>query len=256
MSNQPHSRNTNRELADMLALAGEVQASFFPRKTPAVSGYQFFSHYKPAHEIGGDHFDFIKLGNGRVAVLILDVAGKDVPASLLKARLSGAVRVLFLCDSDPVPIVRKLNTFLCEMEGERFATMAVALLDPARHNVEVVNAGHLPPLLFRPHQGLSKAIPEARSSLPLGVLDVTEYESHHVSLQPGECVILFTDGVPDAQGAKGDRLGMDRIANIIHKDYPYSPSALGRKLISAVEEHATGNSQFDDIALVCFGRVV
>jgi serine phosphatase RsbU (regulator of sigma subunit) len=260
MSNQSKSgqseddRLTERFARD-LALARQVQRSFLPQ-TPVFSGYEFYTHYQPAVVIGGDHLDFVQLPDGRIAVIILDVAGKGVPASLLKARVSGALHAHLLYESDPASVVRKLNTFLCQTGGDRFVTLAVAVLDPASHTLAVVNAGHLPPLLFRPHHGVSDVAPDDSAGLPLGVMPGAEYVSHHLGLQPGECVILITDGVPDAQGAKGDRLGMDRIAGIVHKDYPYSPSGLGHKLLSAVEEHAAGNRQFDDIALVCFGRLV
>jgi serine phosphatase RsbU (regulator of sigma subunit) len=232
-----------------------MQRGFLPRTLPAVAGYEFFYYYQPAYEIGGDHLDFFTLEDGRVAAIILDVAGKDAPASLLKARVSGALNVHLLYESDPASIVRKLNTFLCQMGGERFVTFAIAVLDPANHTLGVVNAGHLPPLLFRPQHGISHASPHDSTGLPLGIMEGAEYVSHHLGLQAGECVALFTDGVLDAQDVKGERLGMDRIAGIVQKHYPYSPSGLGRKLLSAVEDHAAGIRQFDDIALLCFGRV-
>ena len=85
MSNQPHSNQNHPNRAEnMLALARPVQRAFLPRTPPAVAGYEFFFHYQPAVEIGGDHFDCLRLADGRVATIILDVAGKDVPASLLK----------------------------------------------------------------------------------------------------------------------------------------------------------------------------
>jgi serine phosphatase RsbU (regulator of sigma subunit) len=195
------------------------------------------------------------MSDGRVAAIILDVAGKGVPASLLKARISGALRVLLLYESDPTLVVGKLNTFLCQTGAERFATLAIALLDPSSHTLTVVNAGHLPPLLFRRHHGFSSAASDHTTALPLGIDAEAEYKGYQLNLQPGECVTLFTDGVPDAQGVDGQRLGIEGIAKIIHKDHPYSPSELARKLISAVKEYTAGKPQFDDIALVCLGRV-
>lgn len=255
-SSRPHSSgNDDHRVEDSLALAIGVQRAFLPR-IPNVAGYEFFSHYQPAREIGGDHLDVIELADGRVAVIILDVAGKDVPASLMKARVSGALNAHFHYDGDPASVVGKLNAFVCQTRGNQFVTFAVAILDPASHTVAVVNAGHLPPLLFRPHRGTVNAIPDETAGLPLGVVKGEKYESYQLCLQPGECLLMFTDGVPDAQGVKGECLGMDRIANSVHEDYLYSPSGLGHTLLSAVQEHAAGRSQFDDIALVCFGRVM
>jgi serine phosphatase RsbU (regulator of sigma subunit) len=243
-------------MARDLELARGVQLSFLPRETPVVSGYEFFSHYQPALEIGRDHLDFVKLSDGRVAAIILDVAGKGIPASLLKGRASAALHVHLLYESDPASVVRKLNLFLCQRGGDRFVTLTVAMLDPATHTLTVVNAGHLPPLLFRRYHGVSNAAPNHTAGLPLGIMEEAEYDSYQLRLQPGECVLLFTDGVPDAQGIKDERLGIDRITGIVHKDHAYSPSGLACKLISAVEEHAAGRAQFDDIAVLCFGRLL
>jgi phosphoserine phosphatase RsbU/P len=252
MSKQAHSSQNDHHRTEL----ARVQRSFLPRSLPAVPGYEFFSHYQPAREVGGDHLDFFTLADGRVAAIILDVAGKDVPASLLKARVSGALHAHLLYDCDPISVVRKLNAFLCQTGGDRFVTFAITVVDPSSNTLTVVNAGHVPPLLFRPQDGISHAAPDDSIGLPLGIMEGAEYVSHRFGLQPGECVLLFTDGVPDAQDVKGGHLGMDRIAEIPYKNYPYSPTVLGRRLLSAVEEHAAGSGQFDDITVVCFGRVV
>jgi serine phosphatase RsbU (regulator of sigma subunit) len=257
MSNQPHSDQSDQDRMEReLALARIVQGSFLTQAPTTISGYEFFCHYQPALEIGGDHLDFVKLSDGRVAVVILDVAGKGVPASLLKVRVSTALHVLLLYEGDLTSVVRKLNMFLCQTGGDRFVTLAVAVLDPATHTLTVVNAGHLPPLLFRRHHGISNTAPNHTAGLPLGIMEEAEYDGYQLGLQPGECVLLFTDGVLDALCVKGERLGTDWVAGIVHKDHPYTPSGLGRKLISTVEEHTAGRAQFDDIAVVCFGRVV
>jgi serine phosphatase RsbU (regulator of sigma subunit) len=194
--------------------------------------------------------------DGRVAAYILDVAGKGIAASLLKAWVAAALRVHLVYESDPVALVCKLNTFVCERDRDRFVTLAVLVLDPSTHTLTVVNAGHLPPLLFRHHHGISHAAPDHMAGLPLGVMEKGEYHSYQMSLEPGEIVMLITDGVPDAQAPKGDHLGVGRIAGLVDKGYPYSPGGLGRKVVSAVGEHMAGAPQFDDITLVCFGRIV
>jgi serine phosphatase RsbU (regulator of sigma subunit) len=158
-------------------------------------------------------------------------------------------------ESDPATALEKVNSFLAQSIGDRFVTVAVVVLDPATHMVTVVNAGHMPPLLFRRGLGVSDTNSGSTSGLPLGIVEEVQYDSQQLRMQPGDCVILFTDGVPDAQGRKGDQFGMGRIAETIHKDYPYSPSGLGQKVLSAVRDHTAGRRQFDDIALVCFGRI-
>jgi serine phosphatase RsbU (regulator of sigma subunit) len=233
-----------------------AQRVLLPRLPLTVSGYEFFAYYKPAFKIGGDHLDFVEMTDGRIAAIILDVAGKGVPAALLKAWVSGAFRAYLQYETDPATVLRTLNTSISKTGGDRFVTMAIAVLDPSKHTVTVVNAGHPPPLLFRCHSGISNPSPDHTAGPPLGILEEVEYDCYQLGLQPGECLILFTDGVPDAQNVEGERLGIDGLVTAVYKDYPYSPHMLGETLITAVVNCTLNCKQFDDIALVCFGRVV
>jgi hypothetical protein len=165
-----------------LELAHQVQLSFLPRKLPDVPGYDFFAHYESVLEMGGDYHGFIPLNGGRLAVALGDVAGKGVPAALLMAKLSSDIRYALLTEADPGRAVSNLNDLLYEFTGQmdRFVTLAVAVLDPARHAVSLVNAGHVPPLLYRPGTGLLEAMPKERAGVPLGILEGFAYEA------PGE----------------------------------------------------------------------
>src|SRR5476651_565468 len=193
-----------------LELARGVQRGFLPLRFPEVPGYQFFAHYEPAYEVGGDYYDFIPLPRQRVAILLGDVAGKGVVAALLMAKLSADARVCMLTEPDLAVGVTKLNVLISQSGiADRFVTLVLAILDPASHIVTLVNAGHPSPLLYH---GATRTVGEATNNdaagLPLGVLDGFEYTSCQVGLEPGDSILAFTDGVTEAMNVNNVELKM------------------------------------------------
>jgi serine phosphatase RsbU (regulator of sigma subunit) len=240
-----------------IALARQVQLSFLPRERPKVRGYDFGSYYKSAQVVGGDYYGFIPLPGGRLAVAVGDVAGKGVPAALLMAKLSSDARFALLTEDEPGRAIEKLNNLLYEhtCQVDRFVTLAAAVLDPARHAVTLVNAGHLAPLLYRASEGaFRECMPKALAGLPLGVTDGTPYESHQVPLEPGDSLLLYTDGIPDALDARHNPFGPEGIHRILQGAGGARPEALVERMAKAVEQHASGTEPHDDITLVCLGR--
>ena len=245
-----------------MELAKQVQRGFLPRSLPQIAGYQFFAHYESALDVGGDYYDFIPLGGGRLAVLLGDVAGKGVPAALLMAKLSAEARFCMLTEKDPAAAVGRINQLLLDAGfGDRFVTLAAAFLDPAKHQVTLVNAGHLPPLLYRPSAGtVEDAMPGDLSGLPLGVLEGNQYAAHKLDLKPGDSLLLYTDGITDALNVDNVAFGMKGLRAAILATKPTGPEPLqpadvGAQVVQTVKRHAEGRSQYDDIAMVCFGRV-
>lgn len=244
-----------------LELAREVQRGFLPRTLPEIPGYQFFTHYESAQQIGGDYYDFIPLASHRLAVLLGDVAGKGVPAALLMAKLSAEARFCMLTESEPAAAVTRLNDLLLRAGMmDRFVTLAAAVLDPTKHAVTFINAGHLNPLIYRAASGKLEigGNPDA-AGLPLGVLENYQYVSHQVELKPGDSAILYTDGISDALNVRNQPFQTAGIHQAIENGRaptapPWTPAELGERIIKAVKQHAAGQGQHDDIALVCFGR--
>jgi serine phosphatase RsbU (regulator of sigma subunit) len=237
-------------------LAHQVQLSFLPREVPEVAGYEFFAHYEPAQEVGGDYYDFIPLPAGRLAVLLGDVAGKGVPAALLMAKLSSDARFALLSETEPARAISVLNDLLYQntSQMDRFVTLAAAILDPAGHTLTLVNAGHPRPLLVRQGTGLAEETDgKDVIGLPLGVSAGHAYGSHSVSLNPGDCLLLFSDGVTDAMDKKGEPANL-RAIHAALREGAHTPRALGGGVVKNVRLHAAGRSQHDDITLVCFGR--
>jgi len=241
-----------------LELAHQVQLSFLPRQVPEVPGYEFYAHYEPAQEVGGDYYGFIPVSlRNRLAILVGDVAGKGVPAALLMAKLSSDARFSFLSQEEPGTAVTVLNDLLYPntSQMDRFVTLAAALLDPGSHTVTFVNAGHLPPLIYRLAKGgLEEVATKELVGLPLGVMEGVEYGTVQASLGPGDAVLLFSDGVTEAMDKQNNQLDIKALYSAVEAKQ-LGPKALVERIIKVVKQHASGRSQHDDITMVCFGRV-
>ena len=168
-----------------LELANEVLLSFLPLRRPQLDDYEFFDFYRPANRVGGDYFDYLTLPDGRTAVLVADVVGKGVAAAMMMARVSGEAKFCLASETHPATAVSKLNERLNGMQVERFVTLVLAVLDPVRHEVTLVNAGHWPPL-WRRADGTIADAGTGFSGLPLGVVEEHRYEQTVVPLAPGE----------------------------------------------------------------------
>ncbi|MBN2581398.1 MAG: SpoIIE family protein phosphatase [Pirellulales bacterium] len=241
-------RVMNRELA----VAHEVQRGFLPARSPELPGYEFFEYYEPARALGGDYYDYVDLPDGRLAVVLADVSGKGISASLLMAKLSAETRFCLASEPQPADAVAKLNRIFCGSGWEdRFVTLVLAVLDPQNHEVVFVNAGHLPPILRRGETAAPVA--EEIAQLPLGVERATSYEQAAVSLNPGDILVLYTDGITEAMNA-ADELYGDRRLLVQLTGQPAEVRTLGQGLLDDVRRFVGARPQSDDLCLACFGR--
>ncbi len=240
-------------LARELALAHEVQQRLLPAAAPKIENYDFFEFYEPANELGGDYYDYIHLPDGRLAVAVADVSGKGISASLLAANLSAEARYCLAIESSGAAAMCRLNRAFCERGWEdRFVTMVVCVLDPARHEVTIVNAGHLPPLLRR-RRAEVETICRSETRLPLGIDPNVEYPQLTLPLGPGDCITLYTDGITEAMNHADELYGYDRLRTRLAAAADHI-SAIGRGIIDDVKRFVGNRSQSDDMCLTCFGR--
>lgn len=238
-----------------LKTARQVQMSFLPKKPPHVPGYEFFTYYESAQEVGGDLYDFIPLPGGRLAVLIGDVAGKGVYAALLMAKVSADARFALLTEDGPAQAVYKLNEIMQEALVDRFVTLGLCLVDPKAHQVTLVNAGHMPPLVYRKASGLlEEGMDRDLGGLPLGVNEGLPYEQATIKLGAGDTVVLFTDGVTEARDKQEAEFQMTGVQEALKAAGAMTPTAMGERLVAAVKKHFLGCKQHDDLTVVCFGR--
>jgi len=239
-----------RELARDLELAHEVQHALLPSRAPEIPGYEFYQYYEPANHVGGDYYDFVPLADGRVAAIVADVVGHGIAAALIMSKLSADVRFNLALQIEPAAALTAVNASLEQLE-DRFVTFIMVIIDPASHQLTVVNAGHMPPIVRRADGSLEE-VGDELAGLPLGVSQFSEYEPFTCQLAPGELFLLYTDGVNEAMNPGGEQFGMEPIRRSVI-DYDDATS-VGGAIIAEVNQFMGSASQNDDMCLVCVGR--
>jgi serine phosphatase RsbU (regulator of sigma subunit) len=238
-----------------LALAHKVQRGLLPSAPPKVTGYQFFDFYEAANQVGGDYYDYIRLPDDRLAVIVADVSGKGIAAALLMAKVSAEARYCLAIESSPAKAMCRLNdNFASNGWEDRFVTMLLAVIDTRSHKVTIVNAGHMAPFVRRRNKTI-EAPGDAETGVPLGVAPEFPYEECTFELAPGECLTLFTDGISEAMNDKEDLYGLERIQTQMLSSFR-SVTELGGLILDDVKRFVGNHPQSDDMCLMCFGRSV
>ena len=240
-----------------LKLAEQVQKRFLPQSVPKVPGYEFFAHYHPAYEVGGDYYDFVPLPFGRWALALGDVSGKGVAAALMMAKFSGDTRYCMLTENAPGAAATELNTLLCAAGiEEKFITMSLSVLEVKTRLLTFASAGHFP-VLVRRADGRVEEVGEAITGFPLGIVADTQYQQAEVQLEPGDVVVIYSDGVTDARNLREELYHTSEHPRLFRRlaESPGSPEAVGRSLLQDIREFSAGHSQTDDITMICFGAI-
>jgi phosphoserine phosphatase RsbU/P len=227
-----------------LQMAREIQQSLFPPRPPEVPGFEVAAVSRPCFEVGGDSYDWIPLGDGRLALVVADVAGKGTPASLLMASLHASVHALAGAAA-PARLVERLNRFLFEnTQTNRFVTFFYGELDEASRRLTYVNAGHVPPYRVA-RDGVVSRLREG--GLALGLLGDAAYEVGEVRLEPGDVVAVVTDGVTEALSSDEQEFGDDRVCEVLRRRPGASAAAALEGLVAAVDEWAGAGRLSDDL---------
>jgi sigma-B regulation protein RsbU (phosphoserine phosphatase) len=234
--------------------AALIQKGLLPTAAPEMAGLDIAGFNTPSRIVGGDYYDFLTYQDGRVAVLVGDAAGKGMPASLLISRLQAQVQVLF---EEPDPLaeqVARLNRFISlRCPGNRFITLFVGLFDSNTGQIAYCNAGHNPPLLIRRNGGLDQL---TEGGLVLGLLPNTEYAAEGVAMEPGDIVVLFSDGITEAfRKGSDEEYGEDRLARVVRQNQDKSAQAIIDAIYSDLTEWTSGAPPADDMTLVVVKRL-
>jgi len=236
-----------------LALAHRVQQGFLPRESPQIAGYQFFDYYVPANQVGGDMYDYVQLPDNRLAVIVADVAGKGVSAALLMAKVSSDARYWLAGERCPAKAMTRLSeAFIKAGWSDRFVTMLLAVIDYNTHEVILVNAGHMPPIL-RHADGSVEEVGDEAAGVPIGVDEDWEYEEFHLRLEPGDSLTLFTDGFSEASNGQTELYGVERLIKQVARP-AVCVKDLGEHILADVQSFVGNYKQSDDMCLLCFGR--
>lgn len=237
-----------------LVTARQVQLHFLPQKRPDVAGYRFFDYYRAADDVGGDYFGYVSLPDGRWAIAVGDVSGKGVSAALMMARLCSEVRYCLVTSASPVEAVERLNRDLIDPTLEdRFVTFLLAVLDPAMHTLTIVNAGHMPPIVRRWQTGEVEQVGIHEAGPPLGFDLESKFAASEIAIDPGDSLVMYTDGISEATNADEQIYGIKRVCKTIASG-PTDVERLGQLVLDDVDRFVAGQPQTDDICLLVIGR--
>jgi serine phosphatase RsbU (regulator of sigma subunit) len=249
------------EVADRLSLKGEleiardIQLAMLPGGTRTAGDAVIAGVTRPANTVGGDFFDILDLPDGRVAIALGDVAGKGSPAALLMALLLAMLRTLVDEGLDAARLLARLNTqVIRHSPASRFITLFYGVYEPASGRLDYVNAGHLPPLLRRAGGRIERIAGDGGGGLALGMFEHASYDTHSVSIAPGDVLLLYSDGITEAEDASGRPFDESGLAAVADRHASGGPEALGRAIITAVESHAGDMRLADDLTVLVLCR--
>lgn len=242
------------ELADRvtmkrdLEIAREIQQWLVPAAPPVVDGMDIAFATRPANTVSGDYYDAFRRdqGNGRLMCVVADVAGKSIPAALLMATIQASLRTLASTPLSLAEVVLGLNRYACanSLSGARFTTAFVAELDPSSRTLTYINAGHNAPILRRGSGGIERL---DAGGVPLGVLAAARYQQGEVQLQPSDLLVVFTDGVAEAENERQEEFGENRLLDAIRQIQPQTAAHALKAVISSVDAFVGATRQHDDI---------
>jgi serine phosphatase RsbU (regulator of sigma subunit) len=237
-----------RKREQELALAQETQESLLPRLLPRFEDFRVHAFNSPTRYVGGDFYDFLQLASGEWVGILADVSGKGMPAALLSSMVLGALSMEFRSGTDPAEALNRVNRLLCEKSlPSQFVTLFLFVLGPSGTG-QFISAAHNPAWVVRADTGKVEWL--ASDSYALGMFDFATYQSREFHLCKGDILVVYSDGLPDAQNERDEMFGEDRLLNIIRQEAPRGSHALELKLLSAIEEFTQGTPQTDDITFV------
>ena len=245
----------NQKMAQELALAGEVQEGFFPQDLPDIAGWQLSMKMKSARETSGDFFDVIPLPRGYYGILMADVVDKGVAAALFMA-LSWSLIRTYATDfpSHPELVLTSVNQRILEdTSAQQFVTIFYAVLDPATGRFVYANAGHSPPIVFHSQSGEMLQRLE-HTGRPLGLFEDEVWEQGEIELSPGDVVVVYTDGVSEAQNEQGEFFDESGLVASVKRHLGAPAGDIANGILANVEKFIAGAPQVDDIGIAVLVR--
>jgi len=232
-----------------LALAREVQQRLFPQVPPPVSGLDYAGACRPALGVGGDYYDFIRVSDTELGIAIGDVSGKGIAAALLMATLRAYLhgqtreRVTDLAD-----VMVNLNRLVYDSSSpNRYATFFYAQYDSSSRVLEYVNAGHNPPLIFRERHDILRL---DTGGPVIGLMPECSYVQGRVTLEEGDVLVLFTDGISESMNASYEEWGEERLTRVVAANRTLSARELIDRVLRASQDFAGDSAQYDDMTLI------
>ena len=248
----------DRRNAHEMEIARDVQSRLFPQVTPELATLEYTGSCLQARQVGGDYYDFWDLGSSHLALVLADISGKGIAAALLMANLQANLRSRSAVarqdllntsrDGKWLPgLLKSVNQLFYEnTPDDRYATVFLAVYDDSSRELEYANCGHNPPLLFRANGKVEKL---GATASVIGLSPQWDCATEIVKLQPDDLLIIYTDGVTEANDAKADEFGEDRLEEVVRRNRWAPPAQLLAEIQHAVQEFSVGE-QFDDLTLI------
>ena len=237
-----------------LQIAKEIQAWLLPANPPSVPGLEIAFATRPANTVAGDYYDVFSRPSSTSSgttflIAIADVAGKSIPAAMLMATFQASLKTLAISTDSVTELIGRMNTYACtnSQNGRRFTTTFLAEYDPATRGLTYVNAGHNAPVLRRQTGAIERL---ETGGIPLGINENVAYESGTVTLQSGDWLVIFTDGVVEAENVRAEEYGESRLLAMLHANIALAPSMLLNTIMLDLDRFVGGAPQHDDVTLL------
>lgn len=238
------------KLDEELRTAYVIQTRILPKELPAIPGYTFAAKNKPCNTVSGDYYDVIVRPDGKIYFIIADVSGKGITAALVMVSVATAFNIFARVDPSPADLIREMNATLTPKTAPKFITMVVGVLDPATGTVEFANAGHVPPLVVSPRGGEQLST----TDIVVGLFPQAAYRNQRVTLEAGDSLVLFTDGVTEAENEEEEQLGLQPVATLVSTLHGTPAPRILETIESTVQAFSGTAAASDDVTMLALTR--
>ena len=237
---------------DELAVGRKVQMALMPEKNPKIAGWEVWLFTRPANEVGGDLVDYIHMKNDRLGLVIGDIAGKGLGAALFMSKLQASIRALAPTAKSLSELGSQMNDiFYRDGQPNRFATMLYLEINPRTNQIQFLNAGHNPPIILS-----NNKIRELDQGAPaLGLMSTTNYAKQSITLNTGNVILFYSDGLTEARDTKDEFFGLQRLCELLKKNSKFSAEIIGNRLLTGVEQFIGDARPHDDLSMIVLKRI-
>jgi serine phosphatase RsbU (regulator of sigma subunit) len=243
----------HERIARELEIAHEIQATLLPARLPHFPNIEMDAYYNAASEVGGDYFDLVPVDDDRLMIVVGDVAGKGVPGLIIMAMVRILVRALSRNPEKPAALMRQLNELLRrDMKSNMFVTLFWGILDTRTGSLDFANAGHMPLIVYRASRRAADAF--RATAKPLGVFSdeifCSGLEDHRITLNPGDCILQFTDGLNEMRNVAGEEYGIERLKEVLVAEAGGGALYIVNELRRSLDAFRGAAPQSDDLTIV------
>jgi sigma-B regulation protein RsbU (phosphoserine phosphatase) len=244
---------TNKKLSaisDELDISAKLQKSILPGNVLKKGSIEIFADSIPAVEVGGDFYDFFWLDETKLGIVMADVSGKNVSAAMFGLIAKTLIKSFSRIYSSPAECFKNVNEMICaENVATMFVTAMYGIVDTTENKIIYTNAGHLPIAVIAP--GKEPRFLECDPGIALGIFDEIEFVDHEYTFAPGESIMMYTDGIPEAANINGEEYDFERFAEVLRENNKLTPAPLTREVIKSIKGFTKEAPQSDDITTLC-----